>query len=172
MHRMLKRAAASAIPALLGLAISPATAMAAPHTSRTVAGPVQGRLAGTAGTAKTTADTHWFNGTDDEFAATPATRVIAVGGPGMGITAFGKDDKSIGNHIAVSGGSGNTIYRNITGSETGSVGSTGSTNAGNGAGANNTGNGAGMARTTGSTNYGNGAGTTSTGNGIGAVSAP
>jgi hypothetical protein len=41
MHVMLKRAAASAIPALLGLAVFfPATAMAAPH-----GGPVHGGLA-------------------------------------------------------------------------------------------------------------------------------
>jgi len=162
MHVMLKRAAASAIPVLVGLAVFPASAMAAPHTSRAVAGPAKGgremherlaqrpwsatiqrHLAGITVTAKTTADTCWFNGTDDEFAVTPATPVIAVGGPAIGILNLGKDDKSIGDHIASSGGSGNTIYRNVTGSETGAVGSTGSTNAGNGAGANNTGNGAG-----------------------------
>ena len=40
MHVMLKRAAASAIPALLGLAIYPATAMAAPQS-----GPVRGGAA-------------------------------------------------------------------------------------------------------------------------------
>ena len=38
MHVMLKRAAASAVPVLLGLAISPATAMAAPQ-------PIHGGLA-------------------------------------------------------------------------------------------------------------------------------
>ncbi|HYZ57520.1 MAG TPA: hypothetical protein VE733_29020 [Streptosporangiaceae bacterium] len=163
MHRMLKRAAVSAIPALVGLAVFPATAMAAPHTSRAVAGPAKGgreaherHLAGNTGTAKTTAHTPWFNGTDDEFAATPATPVIAVGGPGIGILVMGRDDKSIGNQIADSGGSGNTMYRDITGSETGSVGSTGSTNTGNGAGANSTGTGAGSATTT--SNTGNGAG--------------
>jgi hypothetical protein len=90
MHGMLKRAAASAIPTLLGLAVSPASALAAPHTGRAVAGPVmssrmvherlvrlplsgtsQGRLVGTTGTAETTADTRRCNGTDAESAATP-----------------------------------------------------------------------------------------------------
>ena len=40
MHVMLKRAAASAVPVLLGLAVSPATAMAAP-----LPGPLHGGLA-------------------------------------------------------------------------------------------------------------------------------
>ena len=40
MHNMLKRAAASAVPALIGLAVSPATAMAAPQS-----GPVHGGAA-------------------------------------------------------------------------------------------------------------------------------
>jgi hypothetical protein len=166
MHGMLKRAAASAIPALIGLAVSPASTMAAPQTGQAVAGPVtggrevhghlaqlprsgmsQGRLAGTTGTTETTADTRRRNGTDAEFAATPAIPVIngdiarlahfsrapgsANGAPAIGIIATGKDDKFIGNHITGSGGSGNTIYRNVTGSETGSVGSNGSTGGGN-----------------------------------------
>ena len=42
MHSMLKRAAASAVPALVGLAISPATAMAAPHTGPVRAGAAHG----------------------------------------------------------------------------------------------------------------------------------
>ena len=42
MHIMLKRAAASAIPALVGLAIYPATAMAAPQTGPVVGGVAHG----------------------------------------------------------------------------------------------------------------------------------
>ena len=42
MHSMLKRAAASAVPALLGLAISPATAMAAPHGGPLLGGAAHG----------------------------------------------------------------------------------------------------------------------------------
>jgi hypothetical protein len=83
MHGMLKRAAAAVIPALLGLAVSPASAMAAPHTSRAVAGPVkgsrethQGRRAGATSTAETTADTYRSAGTGAGFAATPAIPVI------------------------------------------------------------------------------------------------
>jgi hypothetical protein len=45
MHVMLKRAAASAIPALLGLAISPATAMAAPQTGHLIGGSADGVIA-------------------------------------------------------------------------------------------------------------------------------
>ena len=135
MHGMLKRAAASAIPALLSLAVSPASAMAAPHTGRAVAGPVmggrevharlvqlprsgaiQGRRAGTTGIAETTADTSPSNGTDAEFAATPAIPIILlfpptraggpVGGPANGIITYGSGDKVIGNHILASAGSG------------------------------------------------------------------
>jgi hypothetical protein len=129
MHGMLKRAAASAIPVLLGLAVSPASAMAAPHTSRAVAGPVKGgqethqsRRAGTTSTAETTADTYWSTVTDAGFAATPATPVInggpaqlvrfspvpgsVHGGSSRGIVAYGKDDKFIGNRIFANGGSG------------------------------------------------------------------
>jgi hypothetical protein len=42
MHVMLKRAAASAIPVLLGLAISPATAMAAPQSGPVIGGSAHG----------------------------------------------------------------------------------------------------------------------------------
>jgi hypothetical protein len=85
MRIILKRAAASVIPALVGLAIFPVTAMAAttaPHTSRAVAGPVRegrqtherlvrlqlsathrSRLAATASTAETTAYPDRPNGT-------------------------------------------------------------------------------------------------------------
>jgi len=135
MHGMIKRAAASAIPALLGLAVFPASAMAAPHTSRAVAGPVmdargmhvrlaqlplsgavQGRPAGTTGIAETAADTFRFNRTDAESAATPAIPVILmflptrgggpVGGHADGIIAFGNNEKIVGNHTLVSAGSG------------------------------------------------------------------
>jgi hypothetical protein len=97
MHVMLKRAAASAIPALLGLAISPATAMAAmaaPHTSQAAAGPVkdgrqtherlmrlrlsathQGHLAATASTAKTTADTDGHNSTSTATSVYPGPAI-------------------------------------------------------------------------------------------------
>jgi hypothetical protein len=90
MRGVLKRAAASAVPALLALAVSPASALAAPHTARAIAGtarggrqvherlaqlPVsgttQGRPVGTTGTTETTADTHPSNGTGAEFAAAP-----------------------------------------------------------------------------------------------------
>jgi hypothetical protein len=164
MHGMLKRAAVSAVPALAGLAVSPASALAAPHTAQAVAGPVMSgreaherlvqlprsrtirdRLAGTTGTAKTTADTYWSNGTGAGFAAIPLYPVtdagIAqlarfywgpgsvknVGAPAYGIIATGRNDKTIGNHAAVTSGSGITIYRNNTGSETGATGSAGST---------------------------------------------
>ena len=135
MHGMLKRAAASAVPALLSLAVSPASAMAAPHTGRAVAGPgmegremherlvqlprsgaIQGRLVGTTGIAETTADTSPSNGTDAEFAATPAIPIILVfpptraggpvGGPAKGISVYGNGDKVIGNHIIAAAGSG------------------------------------------------------------------
>jgi hypothetical protein len=42
MHVMLKRAAASAIPVLLGLAVSPATAMAAPQSGPVIGGSAHG----------------------------------------------------------------------------------------------------------------------------------
>ena len=42
MHNMLKRAAASAVPALIGLAVFPATAMAAPHTGPLIGGAAHG----------------------------------------------------------------------------------------------------------------------------------
>jgi hypothetical protein len=132
---MLKRAAASAIPALLGLAVFPASAMAAPHTGRAVAGPemgargmherlvrlplsgtIQGRLAGITGIAETTADTFRSNGTDAVFFATPASPIILtfphtrdsgpVGGPANAIIVYGNDEKIVGNHILVSAGSG------------------------------------------------------------------
>ena len=45
MHSMLKRAAASTVPALIGLAISPATAMAAPHGGHVIGGPADGVIA-------------------------------------------------------------------------------------------------------------------------------
>jgi hypothetical protein len=176
MHVMLKRAAASAIPALLGLAVSPATTMAAPHTARAVAGPVkggretherlaqlprsgthQGHLAGTTSTAETTADTYRLNSTDAGFATTPAIPAILafrpafvaipvypdsaingggiarlasfsrvpghvnVGAPAYGIINYGKYDKSIGNHVTASAGSGFISYRNVTGNGTGAV---------------------------------------------------
>lgn len=172
MHGMLKRAAVSAIPALLGLVVSPASALAAPHTGQAAAKPMKGGreaherlvqrpLSGTiqGRTAKTTADTYWSIGTDAGFAATPAAPIVTfsptfgaipvypvinggpallarfsrvpvsknIGAPGYGILATGKNDKLIGNHAAVTSGSGITIYRNNTGSETGATGSAGST---------------------------------------------
>ena len=91
MHGMLRRAVASAVPVLVGLAVSPASAMAAPHTGRAAAGPVMGGrevherlvqrpLSGTiqGRTAKTTADTSWSNGTGAGFAATPASPAILM----------------------------------------------------------------------------------------------
>jgi hypothetical protein len=45
MHSMLKRAAASAVPALIGLAIFPATAMAAPHGVPVTGGTADGVIA-------------------------------------------------------------------------------------------------------------------------------
>jgi hypothetical protein len=175
MHGMLRRAAASAVPALVGLVVSPASAMAAPHTGQALTGPGmsgrevherlvrlplpgtdQGRPAGTTSTAETTADTYLSDGTEPEFATTTAIPVIMtfptfiaipvysdggtaqlarfsrvpgsvknVGAPAYGLINYGKGDKITGNHIAVTAGSGNTIYRNVTGSETGSTGSTG-----------------------------------------------
>jgi hypothetical protein len=162
MHGMLKRAAASAIPALLGLAVSPANAMAASHADRAAAGParggrevhehlaqrprsgtIQGHRAGITRIAKTTADTFWSNGTDAEFAATPAipdfqtfppaftavpvhpdggiaqrdrfTRApgSVVGAPANGIIAYGNGNKILGNHIAASAGSGINVYHNL-----------------------------------------------------------
>jgi hypothetical protein len=136
MHVMLKRAAASAIPALVGLAVFPATAMAAPHTSRAVAGPVKGgrqtherlmrlqlsdahrgRLAATARTAKTTADAY---GPDSAFTAIPVYPSdgnpwlahfhrgpgTVKGGTSIGVIVYGKDDKIIGNHVYANAGSG------------------------------------------------------------------
>jgi hypothetical protein len=136
MHGMFKRAAASAIPALVGLAIYPATAMAAPHTSRAVAGPVKGdrqtherlaqlrlsdarrgRLAATARTAKTTADTY---GPDSTFTAIPVYPYdgnpwlarfhrgpgTVKGGTAIGVIISGKYDKVIGNHVYANAGSG------------------------------------------------------------------
>jgi hypothetical protein len=170
MHGMLRRAAASAIPALVGLAVSPASTMAAPHTGQAAAGPVKGGrevherlvqrpLSGTiqGHTAKTTGDTYRSNDTDAESAAIPAIPAILaflpaftaipiypsgtarlarfsrvpvsenVGGPAFGIIATGKNDKIIGNRANASAGSGKTIYRNVSGGETGSVGSFGPT---------------------------------------------
>ena len=128
MHVMLKRAAASAIPALVGLAVSPATAMAAPHASRAVAGPAMGsrevharlvqlpgsgtihsHLAGTTRTAKTTADTYRLNGGGiarlARFIRVPG-HAIGVGGTASGIIALGKNDTNIGNHLITTGGTG------------------------------------------------------------------
>jgi hypothetical protein len=111
MHGMVKRAVASAIPALLGLAVSPATAMAAPHTTRAVAGPVIGsremheRLAQLprSGIAQL-----------DRFTWGPGS-VYAVGAPVKGIIAYGHGDKIFGNHIAASAGTGIDIYHDIGG---------------------------------------------------------
>ena len=111
MHGMLKRAAASAIPALLGLAVSPASAMAAPHTGRAVAGPVMGsrevheRLAQLprSGIAQL-----------DRFTRVPGS-VNAVGAPADGIIADGHGNKIFGNHIAASAGTGINVYHNIGG---------------------------------------------------------
>ena len=102
MHCMLKRAAASAIPALVGLAVFPASAMAAYHPGS------------------------------------------AVGAPSNGIANFGKADISTHNFVTGIGGSAYSLYRFITGSESGASGTTGSHNTGNGAGANSTGKGAGV----------------------------
>jgi hypothetical protein len=49
MHVMLKRAAASAIPVLLGLAVFPATAMAAPHAFPVLGGSADGIISFCAG---------------------------------------------------------------------------------------------------------------------------
>ena len=141
MHVMLKRAAASAVPALLGLAVSPATAMAAPHTSQAAAGPVKGgretherlaqlprsgthrgRLAATTSTAKTTADTYRLNGGGGIALLARITRVPGfgsvkgVGGRASGIIALGKGDKYSGVHISVTGGTG---FDNSVGSAAG-----------------------------------------------------
>ncbi|HYZ54851.1 MAG TPA: hypothetical protein VE733_15280 [Streptosporangiaceae bacterium] len=76
MHGMLKRAAASAIPALLGLAVCPASAMAAPHTGRAAARATKAasRMMHTTGTA----NTHRLKSTGAEFAATPANPDIPM----------------------------------------------------------------------------------------------
>ena len=139
MHGMLKRAAASAIPALLGLAVCPASAMAAPHSGRAAAPATKAasRMMHTTGTAHT----HRLNRTGAEFAATPANpdipmfmpAFIAVpvypgggtaqlahftrvpgslnGGPATGIITDGHGNKIFGNHITASAGSGYTIFR-------------------------------------------------------------
>jgi hypothetical protein len=138
MHGMLRRAAVSAVPALLGLAVSPASALATPHTGQAAAGPVKGgrevheRLvqlprSGTAQgrTAKTTADTSWSNGTGAGFAATPAApginggtawlaRFSRIGPPIVGATngiIASKGGKTTGNRVTSIGGVGidNTI---------------------------------------------------------------
>jgi hypothetical protein len=127
MRIILKRAAASAIPALVGLAIFPATAMAAtaaPHTSRAVAGPVRdarqtherlvrlrlsathrGRLAATASTAETTAYPDWPNSTFTAIGVYPGPGVVK-GGSAIGAIAFGKDDKIISCNFYANAGSG------------------------------------------------------------------
>jgi hypothetical protein len=110
---MLKRAAASAIPALLGLAISPATAMAAPHTGQAVAGP--GHLAGPASTAKTTADDPAINCGSGIVRFYWAPRP-AKGGTAIGAIVFGSNDKIIGDNFYANGGSG---IDNSTGSTVG-----------------------------------------------------
>jgi hypothetical protein len=134
MHVMLKRAAASAIPALLGLAVFPATAMAAPHTGRVAAGPVtggqetherlvqrprsgthQGHLAGTASTAETTADDPAINGGCGIARFYWAPRPVQ-GGTANGIIVFGNYDKIIGVHVYANGGAG---IDNSTGSTVG-----------------------------------------------------
>jgi hypothetical protein len=97
MHGMLRRAAVSAVPALVGLVAAPASVLAAPHVGQAAAntvtggreaherlvqlplpGTIQGRPVGATGTAKTTADTHPSNGTGAGFATTPAVPVIAT----------------------------------------------------------------------------------------------
>jgi hypothetical protein len=151
MHGMLKRVAASAIPALLGLAVSPASVMAAPHTGRAAAPAAKAasRMVGTTGAA----NTYRLNSTGAEFAAAPAAPDIpmfmpafiavpvhpdggiaqlarfsrvpgsggvgavgrAVGAPANGIIAYGKNEKTFGNHIAASAGSGINTYQNLGG---------------------------------------------------------
>jgi hypothetical protein len=135
MHVMLKRAAASAIPALLGLlAISPATAMAASHTSRAVAGPVkvarqtherlvqwprsgthQGHLAGITSTAKTTADDPAINCGYGIVRFYWAPRPVK-GGTAIGVIVLGNNDKIIDDNVYANGGSG---IDNSTGSTVG-----------------------------------------------------
>jgi hypothetical protein len=122
MHGMLKRAAASAIPALLGLAVSPASAMAAPHTGRAVAGPVMGsrevheRLAQLprSGIAQLDRFTRVPGSVNVRFTRVPGS-VNAVGAPADGIIADGHGNKIFGNHIAASAGTGINVYHNIGG---------------------------------------------------------
>ena len=111
--------------------------MAAPHTSRAVAGPAKGSR------AHERLVPHTANGIARlaHFSWVPGS---AVGAPANGILNFGVGDKATGNHVSGSGGSGNALYRNITGSESGATGTNGSQNHGNGAGANSTGHGAGL----------------------------
>jgi hypothetical protein len=121
MHGMFKRAAVSVIPVLLGLAVFPATAMAAPHTGRAVAGPArsgretherlaqrprlgmhQGHRAGTTSIAGTPADDPAINwGIAFYWAPRPVN-----GGDAYGIIAYGNDDKIINDNVYANAGAG------------------------------------------------------------------
>jgi hypothetical protein len=90
MHVMLKRAAASAIPALLGLAISPATAMAAPHTVHVIGGTADGVIAFSHGS--TLFRNHVYAnagpGIDNSHGATAGNGIVGTSGNSVGGRVF------------------------------------------------------------------------------------
>jgi hypothetical protein len=90
MHGMLKRAAASAIPALLGLAISPATAMAAPHTVHVIGGAADGVIA--FGKGSTLIGNHVYanagTGIDNSHGTSAGNGVVGTAGNSVGGRVF------------------------------------------------------------------------------------
>ena len=86
MHIMLKRAAASAIPALLGLAISPVTAMAAPHTGHVTGGAADGVIAFSKG-SKLFGNHVYANagpGIDNSHGASAGNGIVGTAGNSLG----------------------------------------------------------------------------------------
>ena len=90
MHVMLKRAAASAIPALLGLAIYPATAMAAPHTGHVTGGTGDGVIA--FGHGSTLSHNHVYvagaPAIDNSHGASAGNGIIGTAGNSVGGRVF------------------------------------------------------------------------------------
>ena len=86
MHSMLKRAAASAVPALVGLVIFPATAVAAPHGGHVVGGAADGVIAFSKG-SKLFGNHVYANagtGIDNSHGASVGNGVVGTAGNSLG----------------------------------------------------------------------------------------
>ena len=90
MHIMLKRAATSTIPALLGLAIYPATAMAAPQSGPVTGGAAHGVVA--YGSGNTLSGNH--------VSANPGSSIDNSRGATTGNGLVGASGNSVNKHVS------------------------------------------------------------------------